>query len=141
MATLIKTTEELNKSYQKIIRVIGVGPITATQCIAETDNFLKFSNARKFSCHCGLAPFPYQSGCSIRGKSKTHYLSKKALKAVLFKAASCAIQHDPQLKFYYQRKRNEGKHKLSALNAVANKLVMRIYAVVKREEPFVKLAA
>lgn len=141
LSELIKSSKELEKSYEKIIRITGVGSITAIKCIAETDNFLKFTNARKFSCHCGLAPFPYQSGSSVRGRSRTHYLSNKSLKSTLFKAACSAIQHDPQLKLYYHRKRNEGKHKLSVLNAVANKLVLRIFAVVKREEPFVKLAA
>ena len=65
----------------------------------------------------------------------------KSLKTILFKAAGAAIQHDPQLKKYYKRKVSEGKHKLTVLNAVANKLVLRIFAVAKRNEPFVKLAA
>ena len=141
MKNLIASSQELHESYQKITKVIGVGPITAIKCIVETDNFLKFPNGRKFSCHCGLAPFPYQSGSSVKGKSKTHYLRDKALKGILFKAAGSAIQHDPQLKTYYNRKLKEGKHKLSALNAVANKLVLRIFAVAKRDEPFVKLVA
>jgi transposase len=141
MKAIIDSTEELRTNYKKITQVIGVGPITAIKCITETDNFLKFSNARKFSCHSGLAPFPYQSGSSIRGRTKTHYLRNKTLKAILFKAAGSAIQHDPQLKRYYQRKTQEGKHKLSVLNAVANKIVLRIFAVVKRDEPFIKLAA
>lgn len=138
---LINSSEELNKSYQKITKVIGVGPITAVKCITETSNFLSFSNARKFSCYCGLAPFPYQSGSSIKGKSKTHFMRNKPLKATLFKAAGSAIQHDPQLKKYYHRKLDEGKHKLSVINAVANKIVLRIFAVANREEPFVKLVA
>jgi len=141
MLEIIKSNQELKKNYDKIGQVIGVGPITAIKCITETDNFMKFLNARKFSCHCGLAPFAYQSGSSIKGKTKTHYLRDKSLKAILFKAAGSAIQHDPQLKKYYNRKVLEGKHKLTALNAVANKLVLRIFAVVKRDEPFVKLSA
>lgn len=138
---LINSSEELCKNYQKITKVIGVGPITAVKCITETNNFLSFSNPRKFSCYCGLAPFPYQSGSSIKGKSKTHFMRNKPLKATLFKAAGSAIQHDPQLKKYYHRKLNEGKHKLSVINAVANKIVLRIFAVAKRDEPFVKLVA
>lgn len=141
MKEIIDATEELKTNYKKITQVIGVGPITAIKCIAETDNFLKFSNARKFSCHSGLAPFPYRSGSSIKGRTKTHYLRDKTLKSILFKAAGSAIQHDPQLKRYYQRKTQEGKHKLTVLNAVANKIVLRIFAVVKRDEPFIKLAA
>ncbi|MFD2833275.1 transposase [Gramella sp. AN32] len=111
------------------------------KCISGTDNFLKFTDPRKFSCHCGLAPFPYQSGTSIRGKTRTHYLRDRSLKATLIKGAVSAVQHDPQLKKYYNRKIKDGKHKMTVINAVANKLVLRIFAVVKREEPFVKLAA
>lgn len=141
MINLMKEDPQLKTSYQRITKVIGVGPITAIKCIIETNDFTSFTKARKFSCYCGLAPFPYQSGSSIRGNSRTHFLRNKNLKSILFRAASTAIQHDPQLKTYYRRKLDQGKHKLSALNAVANKLVMRIFAVANREEPFVKLAA
>ncbi|TQD40399.1 IS110 family transposase, partial [Haloflavibacter putidus] len=44
-------------------------------------------------------------------------------------------------KTYYNRKVKDGKHHMSVINAVANKLVLRIFAVAKREEPFVKLSA
>lgn len=86
-----------------------------------------------------LAPFPYQSGSSIKGRTKTHFLRDKTLKSILYKAAGSAIQHDPQLKKYYEQKLEKGKHKLTALNAVANKIVLRIFAVAKRNESFVKL--
>lgn len=141
MLALIKRNKSLKTTYDKITKVIGVGPITAIKCITETHNFIRFTNPRKFCCHTGLAPFEYSSGSSVRGRTKTNPYRDKALKAILFKAASTAIQHDPQLKAYYTRKLNEGKHKLTVLNAVASKLVLRIFAVAKREEPFVKLAA
>ena len=141
MKEVIQSSEQLEISYQKITQVIGVGPLTAVMCIVETNNFNAFTKARKFSCHCGLAPFKYQSGSSIRGKTRTSPLSNKELKAIMFKAASTAIQHDPQLRNYYSRKLAEGKHKLSVLNAVANKIVLRIFAVAQRNEPFVKFSA
>ena len=118
-----------------------MGNITAIKCILETDNFTKFDNPRKFNCHCGLAPFKYQSGSSIRGKTKTSPLCDKSLKSILFKAACSAIQHDPQLKNYYLRKIEEGKHKLSVINAVASKIVLRIFAVSKRDQNYVKIYA
>ncbi len=137
---VIKSSDQLTRSYDKITQVVGVGPLTAVNCIVETNNFISFTEGRKFSCHCGLAPFKYQSGSSIRGKTKTSPLRNKDLKSILFKAAITAIQHDPQLKNYYNRKLEEGKHKLTVLNAVANKIVLRIFAVIKREEPFVKFS-
>lgn len=141
MISIIKVTKELKCTYDKIITVIGVGPLTSIHCIVETQNFTKFYNPRKFGCHCGLAPFEYSSGSSIKGKTKTSKLCNKVLKGIFYKSAWTAIQHDPQLKTYYNRKLKEGKHKLSATNAVAFKIVLRIFAVAKRDEPFVKLLA
>ena len=140
MNEIIKNNQELKKSFDLINSVIGVGTLTAIKCIVETSNFLTFNDPRKFSCHIGLAPFEHKSGSSIRGKTKTSPLSNKNLKAILFKAAATAIQHDPQLKQYYKRKVEEGKNKLSVLNAVANKIILRIFAVIKRSEPYLKLA-
>lgn len=141
MQAIIASDEALKKSYKKVTKVIGVGPIIAIKCITETDNFTKFDDARKFSCHCGLAPFPFQSGSSVKGRTKTHHLRDKSLKAILIKGAVTAINYDPQLRAYYIRKVKEGKHKMSVINAVANKLVLRIFAVALRDEPFVKMAA
>lgn len=138
---LIKSDDQLKETYEKITKVIGVGSITAAACIAVTDNFTTFTDPRKFNSHCGLAPFPYQSGSSIRGKTKTHHLRNKKMKALLMRGAITAITHDPQLKAYYNRKIKENKDKYCVRNAVANKLVLRIFAVAKREEPFVKLTA
>lgn len=53
--------------------------------------------------------------------------------------ANTAANFDLELKAYYKRKSNEGKpHKL-IMNNIACKLVYRIFAVVKRDEPFVNL--
>ena len=141
MQKIIESDQELKSTYKKATSVIGVGPVIAIKCIVETDNFTKFDNPRKFSCYCGLAPFPYQSGSSVKGRTRTHFLRDKSLKAILTKGAVTAIQYDPQINTYYNRKIQEGKHRMSVINAVANKLVLRIFAVTKREIPFVKLVA
>ncbi|MEM9686749.1 MAG: IS110 family transposase, partial [Bacteroidota bacterium] len=51
--------------------------------------------------------------------------------------AKSAIQHDKQLKAYYQGKVTQGKPKMSVINAVRNKIMVRVFAVVKRKSPFV----
>jgi transposase len=40
-------------------------------------------------------------------------------------AAISSVQHNPELHEYYQRKVQEGKNKMSAINAVRNKLLHR----------------
>lgn len=137
--TLIESCNKLKKNYRKVQTVKGIGPLIAAYMIIYTHNFKAFNDPRKFNCFAGLAPFQYSSGSSIRGRTKTSKLRNKMMKKLMFNAANTAILHDQELKAYYKRKSNEGKHHMSITNAVACKLVYRIFAVVKREEPFVNL--
>ena len=49
-------------------------------------------------------------------------------------AAMRAIQLDNDLRDYYIRKVEEGKNKMSVINAIRNKLVHRIFAMVKDQK-------
>lgn len=73
---------------------------------------------------------------NVLAKSRdTLLLQKTALENQLREAKS----HDVyvfKLLTYYQRKVEQGKNKMSVLNAVRNKLVHRIMAVIKRKQPF-----
>ncbi len=60
------------------------------------------------------------------------------MKALLHLLSLTTIKYDEELKIYYNRKKEEGKHSLLALNNVKCKLVSRIFAVIKRGTPFVK---
>ena len=44
-----------------------------------------------------------------------------------------AIQNDPEMKAYFERKVAEGKNKMSVFNAVRNKLIHRVFAVIRDE--------
>ena len=58
------------------------------------------------------------------------------LRQALWQAASMAVQYDPQLKQYYQRKKAEGKHHGTAIGAVSRKLVARIFVILKENRPY-----
>ena len=60
------------------------------------------------------------------------------MKSLLHLLALTSIRQDPELKLYYERKKEEVKNSLLALNNVKCKLVSRIFAVIKRETPYVK---
>jgi transposase len=130
----------LQKTYDLLLSIKGIGPVIAAHMIGNTGNFKRFSNARKFNCYAGIAPFNYQSGTSIKGKSRVSHLANKDTKTLLNLAATCAIRCDEELKTYYERKVSEGKNKMSCINAVRAKLVARMFAVVKRQTPYQPLA-
>ena len=135
----LEEDDSLAKTFKKITSVKGVGLMIAATMIVCTNNFSAFENPRAFNCYAGLAPFSFSSGSSIQGKTKTSELRNRTMKALLFNGANSAVLSDFELKNYYNRKIKEGKHRMVVINAVACKIVYRIFAVLKREEPYVNL--
>jgi len=133
----INQDDKIKKQYELMCSVKGVGIIMAANMIVHTDGFQKFSEARQFASYCGVAPFPYSSGTSLKGRNKVSPLANKEIKAILHLCAVSVIKNSTEMKEYYQRKLAEGKHKMCVLNAVRNKILHRIFAVIKREKPYV----
>lgn len=137
---LIKSEEALKKNYDLAISVGGVGKATASHIIAYTNNFSSFSNWRQFACYSGIAPFEHSSGTSVNGRTKISPLANKKMKGLLSIGACSAIQHDTELRNYYNKRVEEGKPPLSVINIIRNKIVSRVFAVVKRGTPYVSVA-
>lgn len=137
LGLIISSDRTLDKIYRLITSIKGVGKQTALFLIAYTDGFTKFKNVRKFASYCGTAPFPNQSGTSMRGKTKVSHLANKKIKSLLDMCAKSAIQSSSEMKTYYQRRVEMGKNKMSTINIIRNKLLARIFAVVNRGTPYV----
>jgi hypothetical protein len=75
-------------------------------------------------------------GTSIKTQPHVSHLANKQIKALLTQAAICAIRHDPNIRDYYQRKIAEGKNKWLVINNVRNKLIHRIFALVKNKQSY-----
>ena len=90
--------------------------------------FTKIQTGKEFACYCGVVPFEHSSGTSVRVRPRVCHWANKKLKKYLHMAAIWAIQVEGELKAYYQRQVGKGKDKLSVLNALRNKLVVRVCA-------------
>jgi transposase len=135
---LIKEDTKLSDQMKWATSVPGVGKITAANVIVESGELERISEVKKFACYAGIAPFEHRSGSSIRGKTRVSKMANMTIKRLLHLAAMSAIQCCEELKLYYQRKLAEGKNKMSALNAVRNKLISRIYACLKGQRLYQK---
>lgn len=132
----ISEDAELKQKYDLMLSVKGVGKVLAAMLLVYTHGFGRLTDSRKLACYSGVAPFVYESGTSIRGKTGVSKFANNELKKVLHMAAISSIQHNSELHLYYQRKVLEGKNKMSVINAVRNKLLHRIVAVIKRGTPY-----
>lgn len=136
---VLKENIEINTNYKLIRSVSGIGMINAVAMIIYSNNFKAINNARSFACYCGVAPFEYSSGTSIRGRTRVSKMANRQMKALITNAARSAVVHDPELRIYYKKKINEGKSHGCVLNAVKFKLITRAFAVVKRGTEYVTL--
>jgi transposase len=136
MKAIIDHDPSLQQNYQLLQSIKGVGKVLAMATIIKTKNFTRFTNARKFACFCGTAPFENTSGTSIKGKTKVSHLADKHMKTLLDLSAKSAIQYDKELREYYLRRTANGKSKMSTINIVRNKILYRMFAVIKRQTPF-----
>ncbi|MBS0425206.1 MAG: IS110 family transposase [Proteobacteria bacterium] len=134
----IQAKELTKKQYRLLLSIPCIGPVTASYLIACTNAFTLCSSGKQLACYCGVVPFEYQSGISIKGKHHVHKMANKHLKSLLHLCAMSAIKYVQEIKDYFNRKVEEGKHKMSVINAIRNKLVLRVFAVIKNDTPFVE---
>lgn len=133
---LIKEDDKIENIFNLSTSVPGIGKITALNLICFTNQFTMFSNPRQLACYCGVVPFEYTSGKSIRAKPKVHFMANKKLKKQLHLCALTAITNDSEMKLYFQRKVEEGKNKMLVINNVRNKLVHRICACIRENRNY-----
>jgi transposase len=134
----IKADKSLYHNYKLLLSVSGIGPVVATAMLMYTDNFTKFTTARKFCNYCGFTPYDHQSGSSINRKQKTSKLANKEMKSLIDRGALSIIEHDEDMKAYFERKTAEGKEKRVVINVVRCKIVYRAFKVVKEQRMYIK---
>ena len=133
---LLEENQDMKKNVELIKTIPGVGEQTAINMLISTQNFTLFKSAKHLACYAGVVPFLNESGTIVK-RARVSKLANQKLKMLLHLAAMAAIRTKSDLKTYYIRKVAEGKNKMSVLNAVRNKLVHRIWAVLQRQTPFV----
>lgn len=137
MELIIEGDERLKSLVLIMKSVPCIGTVIATQIIIHTNEFKNINSAKKFASYCGIAPFDWTSGTSLKGKSKVSHIANKEMKASLHLAAmGCIRQKGSELSDYYLRKQKEGKNNMAILNAMRNKLIHRIFACVKNNSVY-----
>ncbi|MEO8403673.1 MAG: IS110 family transposase [Chitinophagaceae bacterium] len=138
---LIDSDEQLAHEFELGMSVPGIGKITLAYIVCFTNEFKNYAGGKQLACYCGVVPFEYTSGKSIKGKPHVHNMANKLLKKQLHMGALAAVTYYDEFKQYYNRKVEEGKHKMLVLNNVRNKIALRLAAVIRNDKPYQKIAA
>ncbi|MCC4231051.1 transposase, partial [Zunongwangia profunda] len=129
----IKSDPVLQEQLKRIKTVPGIGDVTAWMIAIKTEGFQRLTDPRKLACFAGVVPFEQQSGTSLKTRPRVSKMADMALKSVLQMAAMRAVRMQNDLQVYYLRKVEEGKNKMSVLNAVRNKLLHIAMALIKNQ--------
>jgi transposase len=147
LQTVLDTTQEAIETLQKelhpeqdekdavqtvnrIATIKGIGLETARTFVALFGNFEHFHSAKAFARFIGLSPTEFNSGTSVRGRSRISKNGSSKARSMLFNCARSAMRFNPKCKELYQRLVEKGKNGKVALTAVMHKLARMIFGVV-----------
>jgi transposase len=133
--------------YKHLVKVPGLGPIRASQVIAEVGTPYRFRTKRQFWTYCGFAVVTHMSseyevidGRRRRRKKplQTRGLNdnfNRGLKAVFKGAAVTAIESEPFKQYYTRMIDNKMRPEMAQLT-VARKISAIVLAIWKKGESF-----
>lgn len=143
LASLNKKIKQVDKQLNDLIEkengalkdqlqsIPGIGPKTSLILIISLRGFEGFNNYKEVISYLGLSPRIYESGTSIRGKSKICKMGMSEARKCLYMAALSSKLHNTACRELYSRLRARGKAHRVAMIAVVNKLIKQVFAIAK----------
>ena len=125
---LVKDDSDLYERVNKIATIKGVGILTIVTVLAETNGFNQVERVKQLISYAGLDVVERSSGTYIGRR----YLSKKGnarIRRILYMSALTASRSNTELNIYFRRIKENTRSGLSALMAVARKILRLIYAL------------
>ncbi len=130
------TKEEYAEQYKLLTSIKGIGPKNAIALIYATNGFQSFDNPKKFARFVGIAPTVFQSGSSVKKKSRMNRSGDPEIRSLLYIATWSAIRFNKPCKQKYEELIARGKPPMVVLVAVMNKLIRQAFGVIQSGEKF-----
>lgn len=133
---LVQDYPPLQETFTRLISVKGIATTSALQLMAELLVLPEDLQPEQWVAQAGLDPRPRESGTSVH---KPRFISKagnKYLRAALYMPALVALQHQPNVKAFYQKLLRAGKKKMQAIVAVMRKLLRCLWGMLKHQQDF-----
>jgi len=114
----------------------GMGRKTAMALIVLSGGFDRFDDYRKLSSYIGICPRLFESGSSVKGKSRICKMGMSRIRAMLYICSWSAMRCNKGCRELYGRLLAKGKAKKLALIAVANKLLKQAFAIATHKTKY-----
>jgi transposase len=135
----ISKHETIKAMYKVLVSVPGIGPVIAQRFLFVTQCFEKFKNWRALAAYIGSAPYDYESGTSVKRKSKTSRKRYAQFKADLHEGVLSVATRKGQLFYsYYSKMINTNIPHLKILNNIINMILKIVFQLIKTGQTFNK---
>lgn len=125
------------KHKQALLQSIpGIGTVVSQNLLSWITRIEAFDSARHLAAFAGLTPKRHESGSSVRGRTRLSKIGHADLRKLLYFPAMSAIRHNPLLKAFAERLRQNGKPPKLILAAAMRKLLHIAFGVLKSNVPF-----
>lgn len=131
-----KSEPELAEQSKLLTAIVGIGAVTAYKILAEVGDIGSYRSAKGLAADAGLTPAQYESGTSVRRRTRLSKLGKAGVRAALYWPAITAMRCSDVFKAFAARLAARGKPKGVIIGAVMRKLLHVIYGVLKHKAPF-----
>lgn len=118
-----------------LLSMPGVGPRTAEVIVAHLPDAKRFHSADEVSAYAGLVPRQYQSGETDR-RGRITRRGPRLLRAALVECAWCSLRYNAWAKETWLRLQANGLSKKKAIVALARKLLVRAWAILRTGKPW-----
>jgi transposase len=118
----IDATVKLAVDWALLESIPGVGRQTANTILAELPSVEKLPGAESAAAYCGLSPREFQSGTSVKKRTRLSKCGNSRLRKALFLPTQTAVRFNPILRCFYERLIRAGKPKMQAIGACMRKL-------------------
>lgn len=136
LAAVIAGDDSWAASIVRLQSIPGVGLITASWLVVATANFTACPTVEAATAFAGLAPHPWQSGTSVRGRPHVGHSGHARLRQALYMAAVCSLRCHSLMRAFYTRLKAAGKAVKVALCALARKLLHLAWTLVTKQRTF-----
>ena len=126
--------EQFQESYHCLRSIPGIGPVTASVLLAETQALRYFHDAKQLTAYTGIAPKPNESG-NTKLKSSISKIGNKYIRRAFYLATLKAAQHHTFKDFYQRILKRSNSTKLARI-ALARKLLVIAFSLVKSNQLF-----
>lgn len=133
---LVRGVPALATKLAHLISTKGIGAASAMRLLAELLVLPDDLAAPQWVAHAGLDPRPYESGTSVHRPRRITKVGNRHLRAALYMPALVAIQHEPNVKAFYDKLLGAGKKPMQAVVAVMRKLLHAIWGMLKHDQDF-----